>query len=155
MRAPILFKELLPSSNYDYYMCGPGPFMETITKGLAEWGVPDDRVHFEAFGPASVKKKAPAVVEATAAAGAPRHKITFEKAGKSAAWDPTAANLLEFATAQGVAIASGCCAGQCGTCVTAIRTGNVTYAQAPGAKPDPGTCLACVAIPAGDLVLDA
>ena len=149
-----LFKTLLPSSNYDYYMCGPGPFMESITTALTEWGVPDDRVHFEAFGPASVKKKAPPPVTADVAA-APAFQITFGKSGKTVAWDRAAANLLEFATAQGVALPSGCCAGQCGTCVTAIRSGNVTYAQEPGSKPEPGTCLACVALPSGDLVLDA
>lgn len=151
-----LFKELLPSNNYDYFMCGPGPFMESITTALTAWGVPDDRVHFEAFGPASVKKKAAAPAATTAdAAAAPAFKITFGKSNKVVAWDRAAANILEFATSQGVALPSGCCAGQCGTCVTAIRSGNVTYAQEPGSKPEPGTCLACVALPAGDLVLDA
>ncbi len=148
-----LFRQLLPSSNYDFFMCGPGPMMESVTKGLAAWGVPDDRVHFEAFGPASVKKAAPPA--AAAGSAAPAAKITFGKSGKTVEWDRAAANLLEFATAQGVAIASGCCAGQCGTCVTAIRSGQVSYPQEPGSKPEPGTCLACVALPAGDLVLDA
>ena len=148
-----LFKEVLPSSNYDYYMCGPGPLMESITAGLTTWGVPDDRVHFEAFGPASVKKKAPPT--ASVAASAPKVTVTFGKSNKAVAWDPSAANLLEFATAQGVSIPSGCCAGQCGTCLTAIRSGNVTYTQEPGSKPEPGSCLACVALPSGDLVLDA
>lgn len=150
-----LFKEVLPSNNYDYYMCGPGPLMESITTGLTEWGVPDERVHFEAFGPASVKKKAPPPAPAAGAAAAPKITVTFGKSGKAVAWDTAAANLLEFATAQGVAIPSGCCAGQCGTCLTAIRSGNVTYAQEPGSKPEPGSCLACVALPQGDLVLDA
>ena len=148
-----LFKEVLPSSNYDYYMCGPGPLMESITTGLTEWGVPDERVHFEAFGPASVKKKAPPT--ASVAATAPKVTVTFGKSNKAVAWDPSAANLLEFATAQGVSIPSGCCAGQCGTCLTVIRSGNVTYAQEPGSKPEAGSCLACVALPSGDLVLDA
>ncbi len=151
-----LFKELLPSNNFDFYMCGPGPMMETVTKGLAAWGVPDERVHYEAFGPASVKKAAPAaVVAADAADAAAKPKITFGKSGKTAVWDGTAGNLLELATANGVAIASGCCAGQCGTCLTAIRSGNVTYANEPGSKPEPGSCLACVALPQGDVVLEA
>ena len=81
--------------------------------------------------------------------------VTFAKSSKSVAWNPEAGNLLAFAESQGVAIASGCCAGQCGTCVTAIRSGEVTYAQEPGSKPEPGSCLACVAAPKGDLVLDA
>jgi ferredoxin-NADP reductase len=150
-----LFKRLLPSSNYDYYICGPGPMMESITKGLAEWGVPDERVHFEAFGPASVKKKTPPALAADSPAALPVINVTFGKSGKTVAWDRQAANLLEFATAQGVSIASGCCAGQCGTCVTAIRSGSVSYAQESGSKPEPGSCLACVALPQGDLVLDA
>lgn len=148
-----LFKQLLPSNNYDYYMCGPGPLMESITAGLVAWGVPDERVHFEAFGPASVKKKTPP--PAAVVGSAPKINVTFGKSGKTVAWDANAANLLEFAATAGVVISSGCCAGQCGTCLTAIRSGNVTYAQEPGSKPEPGTCLACVAIPQGDLVLDA
>ncbi len=149
-----LFKELLPSNNYDYYMCGPGPFMESITTALTEWGVPDNRVHFEAFGPASVKKKAAAPVTAETSA-APAFKVTFGKSGQTADWNAKFGNLLEFATSLGVALPSGCCAGQCGTCLTAIRSGNVIYANEPGSKPEPGTCLACVALPQGDLVLDA
>ena len=148
-----LFKELLPSSNYDYYMCGPGPMMESVVKGLAAWGVPDDRVHYEAFGPASVKKAAPVAVQAET--GAKPAMITFGKAGKTVAWKAETGNLLAFAESEGVAIASGCCAGQCGTCLTAIRSGEVAYAQEPGSKPEPGSCLACIAIPKGDLVLEA
>src|SRR5690606_27530064 len=53
-----LFKRVLPSSNYDYFICGPGAMMKSITDGLKEWGVPDKNVFFEAFGPATVKKAA-------------------------------------------------------------------------------------------------
>ena len=35
-----LFKEKLPSNNYDYYLCGSIPLMNSITEGLKEWGVP-------------------------------------------------------------------------------------------------------------------
>jgi len=148
-----LFRQVLPSSNFDYYMCGPGPMMESVTKGLADWGVPEDRVHYEAFGPASVKKTA--TMPSIPLSAVVKTKITFGKSGQTVDWDPKYGNLLEFATALGVALPSGCCAGQCGTCLTAIRSGNVTYANEPGSKPEPGTCLACVALPAGDLVLDA
>ena len=54
-----LFKRVLPSSNYDYYMCGPGPMMSSVVEGLIEWGVPEKNIHFEAFGPATVQKAAP------------------------------------------------------------------------------------------------
>jgi hypothetical protein len=39
--------------------------------------------------------------------------------------------------------------------VVAVQGGEISYAQAPGSLPDPGTCLTCLAIPKGDLVIDA
>lgn len=39
-----------PSS--EFYFCGPTPFMKAIYKALKEWKVPEDRIHFEFFGPA-------------------------------------------------------------------------------------------------------
>ncbi|MEO6181975.1 MAG: FAD-binding oxidoreductase, partial [Verrucomicrobiota bacterium] len=57
-----LMKELLPSNNFEYYLCGPGAFMKAITDDLSAWGVPDSAVFYEAFGPATVKKTAPKVI---------------------------------------------------------------------------------------------
>ncbi|MEF2964519.1 NO-inducible flavohemoprotein [Paenibacillus sp. M1] len=36
----------------DFYFCGPLPFMRAINRALKEWGVPEERIHFEFFGPA-------------------------------------------------------------------------------------------------------
>ncbi|OAB46456.1 NO-inducible flavohemoprotein [Paenibacillus antarcticus] len=38
--------------NSDFYFCGPTPFMKTIFKALQEWPIPQERIHFEFFGPA-------------------------------------------------------------------------------------------------------
>ncbi len=38
--------------NSEFYFCGPTPFMKAIYKALKEWKVPDERIHFEFFGPA-------------------------------------------------------------------------------------------------------
>lgn len=38
--------------NADFYFCGPTPFMRAIYKALLEWNVPQERIHFEFFGPA-------------------------------------------------------------------------------------------------------
>jgi ferredoxin-NADP reductase len=149
-----LFKELLPSSNFEFYLCGPGAFMKSITDGLEAWGVPEKDVHFEAFGPATVKKKAatPTPEETLHLA---KINVTFSRSGKSIRWEPSAGNLLDFALAQGIKIDSGCCAGGCGTCVVAIKSGEVNYLKKPDAEPDAGTCLTCVCRPKNDLVLDA
>jgi hypothetical protein len=149
-----LLKELLPSNNFEYYLCGSGAFMKSLTDGLEAWGVPDKDVYFEAFGPATVKKKttAPTLEETVHLA---KINVTFARSNKTVRWEPTSENLLEFAAAQGVKIDSGCCAGSCGSCVVAIKSGAVDYLKKPDAEPEAGTCLTCVCRPKNDLVLDA
>jgi hypothetical protein len=149
-----LFKRVLEVNNFEFYICGPPPMMESLTKGLAEWGVPEEHIHFEAFGPASVRKVAKA--EIAAAENAPGVEVNFVRSNKTVVWSSGAGSLLELAEAHGIRIDSGCRAGSCGTCVTAIRDGKVDYLSG---KPDydieKGSCLACVAVPTGALSLDA
>ena len=35
----------------DYYFCGPEPFMKAINNSLMKLGVPEERIHYEFFGP--------------------------------------------------------------------------------------------------------
>ena len=152
-----LFKRLLPSSNYEFYICGPPPMMDQITKDLEEWGVPESKVFFEVFGAATVKKLTlTASPTATASAeGQVAIQITFAKSGKTLNWQPTAASLLEFAESNGVRIDSGCRAGNCGTCLTALKSGEVDYLVHHGAKLEAGSCLVCISRPKTNLTLDA
>ena len=147
-----LFKKLLPSNNYDYYVCGPPPMMQSITKDLREWGVPEERVHFEAFGPAAVKGRTPA---ATGSEAGGMTDVLFARSGKKCAWKDTDGSLLDFAEANGVQIESGCRAGNCGTCATAVKEGKISYLANPGATVEDGVCLTCIAVPGEPLVLDA
>jgi ferredoxin-NADP reductase len=153
-----LFKKVLPSNNYDYYLCGPPPMMASLFEGLSEWGVPEPNIHFEAFGPATVKKTAavaPEAAAAVAAAATSQIKVTFAKSNKALSWDAGAGSILEFAEANGIAMACGCRAGNCGTCITAVKGGGVKYLREPGDKPEAGSCLTCISVPQADLVLDA
>ena len=144
-------KTFLPSSNFDFYICAPPPMVKDLRKDLAEWGVPKKNIHFEAFGPATVKGcKAKPEKESGV-----KINIQFEKSGKTLVWDPKAASLLDFAELNGVPIDSGCRAGNCGTCLTAVRKGKVELVGEPGSKPEEGSCLACISIPKEDLTLDA
>jgi ferredoxin-NADP reductase len=147
-----LLKRILPSNNYEFYTCGPPPMMDGINKALREWGVPESDIRFEAFGSPSVKATLPTPVAATGEA-APR--VTFTRSGKTIVWSPKDSNILDVAEANGVTIDSGCRAGNCGTCETAIRGGSVTYPLTPGYRNKEGTCLVCVAIPQGEVVIDA
>jgi len=149
-----LLKELLPSNNFEYYLCGNGTFMKSITDGLEAWGVPEKDVYFEAFGPATVKKKA-AQPTPTETVFLSRLNVTFTRSGKTVPWEPYAGNLLDFARSQGVRIDSGCCAGSCGSCLVAIKSGSVDYLKPPDAEPEQGACLTCICRPKADLILDA
>jgi ferredoxin-NADP reductase len=149
-----LFKQLLPSSNYDYFLCGPGPFMNSISEGLTAWGVPGKYIHYEAFGPATVKKTAPPS-SASETALLSKLKVTFGRIGKTVHWNPAAASLLDFAELNGVKIDAGCRAGNCGTCLVAIKSGSVDYLAPTGASAEQGSCLTCICKPKTDLVLDA
>jgi ferredoxin-NADP reductase len=147
-------KTVLPSSNYEFYLCGPPPFMGSLVKGLEDWGVPEKDIKFEAFGPATVKRTPAAQASAEATAGS-NLQVTFSKSEKTVPWSPEIGSLLDFAEEHGVAIEFGCRAGNCGTCLTAIKAGDVTYVNPPGSPPEAGSCLACVSVPKSNLTLDA
>ena len=150
-----LFKKILKSNNYEFYICGPPPMMNQITQDLAAWGVPEKAVFFEAFGPASVKKLVPPPSAVPASAAQPALQVTFAKSGKTFPWKADSTSILDFAAENGVAIDSGCRAGNCGTCITAIKSGEVCYLVESGAKPEAGSCLTCISVPKNNLTLDA
>lgn len=148
-----LFKTLLPSSNFDYYLCGPGPMMKDVTEGLKEWGVPESNIHYETFGPSSVKKIA--AVVAPGAAAPTGYAIQFKKSGKTLNWCGDHTSILDLAEANGISIASGCRAGSCGTCQVAVFSGEIDYIEKCDFETNPGTRLTCIGAPKSDLVLDA
>ncbi len=148
-----LFKKVLQVNNFDFYVCGPPPMMESLTRDLGEWGVPGERIHFETFGPASVKKVADATQVARTPAGG-GFEVAFARSGKTLQWTG-AGSLLELAEANGIRIDSGCRAGSCGTCATALREGQVDYLRKPDAEVEKGSCLVCISVPKTPLSLDA
>jgi len=149
-----LMREYLPSPTYQFYICGPPPMMQAVTADLEAWGVPDSRVHYEAFGPATVKKKT-APAEAANEEQSSGVTVSFARSGKDIAWTPDHGAILDAAEANDVPIDFGCRAGNCGTCLTAIKEGKVSYLSEPGAPIEDGSCLTCIAIPKERLVLDA
>lgn len=157
-----LLRMQLPFKPFHFYICGSSPMLESLVPALDEWGVPDAHIHFEAFGPSSIKRKqSVATAVATSWAGAPDSGtmgagivVTFAKSGKRLTWQPAAGNLLKFAESNGIAVNFGCRAGSCGTCQTAIRAGEVTYSQPPDYDPEPGTCLLCSCTPKTSVTLE-
>ena len=143
---------------YHYFLCGPTPLLETLVPALEEWGVPPARIHFEAFGPASIPRRQPAPSPEPVAKGlasAPEILVTYARSGQQLTWRPDAGSLLDLAEAHDIAIPSGCRAGGCGTCQTRIASGEVSYRQPPDYDPEPGTCLLCVCTPKTAVTLEA
>ncbi len=138
-----LLKSQLPSNNYNFYTCGPGPMMQGLRDGLTEWGVPEENVHDEAF--IAVRK----VVEVGAS------KVELKKSEKTIQVSGEATHLWDLANDAGVEIPYICLDGKCGTCQTAIVSGKVKNIKTPEFKAEAGCCLPCICLPDGDLVLDA
>ena len=152
-----LLRLQLPLKPYHYFICGPTPMMETLVPALEAWGVPGSHIHFEAFGPASIKRKSSAAqaapVEVASTCGS-EIVVSFAKSGKQIPWSSAACSLLDFAEANGISVDSGCRAGGCGTCQTMIKSGEVAYRQAPDFDPEAGSCLLCVCTPKTSLTLE-
>ena len=155
-------RSVLPSNNFDFYICGPPSMMESLVPDLRGWGVPQDCIHTEAFGADSVNAVSAALpVPEVEAAQPPTTQSTsaatvrFCQTEKSVDWSREQSDLLSLAESMGIAIDSGCRAGSCGSCVTAIRSGCVRYLESPEFECDAGSCLPCIAVPDGNLDLDA
>ncbi len=147
-----LLRATLKLMRYQFYVCGPKPMMESLVPGLEAWGVDTGDIHYESFGPATlVKHEKP--MTGPEAVSARTITVTFSKSGTRVPWNPDAGSLLELAEMQGIEVESGCRAGSCGCCQTALETGEVEYSQQPDADVETGHCLLCISRPKGDLTL--
>lgn len=144
-------RRMLPSNNFDFFLCGPPRMMQTLVPELLEWGVPEEAIHFEAFGPASVTMAKDAGL-AERAIGSP---VRFSPHDEPIVWDGGHASLLELAEAAGVPLASGCRAGNCGACRVRVLQGKVAALRRPGLVTPSDECLACISLPDGPVLLEA
>lgn len=147
-----LLRRTLPHGRHQFYVCGPPVMMQTLVPALAEWGVPVADIHYEAFGPASIKLPGAPEVKATDVAAV---EVRFQRSGRTLNWDGRDASLLDFAERHGVAVESGCRSGGCGSCETRLLKGTVQYEHAPDHDVAAGHCLLCVGRPSSPLVLEA
>lgn len=149
-----LLRLTLPHGRHRFYVCGPAAMMRTLVPALAQWGVSQQDIHCEAFGPACVPAAAPRPAPPRQVLAMPV-AVQFRRAGRTLTWDGTDANLLELAERHGVEVASGCRCGSCGSCETRLVAGRVHYVQAPDHDITPGHCLLCVGTPQTAVVLEA
>lgn len=135
----------LPFDDYDFYLCGPTAFMQSLYDGLRALNVPNARIHAEGFGTSSIVRDDAPVMAPAAQVSVP---VMFTESAKEARWNPGDGSLLELAEDRGLSPAFSCRSGNCGSCRTRIVQGEVTYAQAPEFAVPEGEALICCAIPA-------
>ncbi|MBN8489560.1 MAG: DUF4255 domain-containing protein [Burkholderiales bacterium] len=150
-----LLQRSLGAGRHLYYLCGPPAMMQSLVPALLASGVPQQDLHYEAFGPATVPAAAVTAASASASTRSEPLELRFQLSGRTLLWDGRDASLLDFAERQGVALESACRSGGCGTCETRVLQGEVVYAQRPMHEIAPGHCLLCVGRPATALVLEA
>ncbi|PTU30888.1 2Fe-2S iron-sulfur cluster-binding protein [Stenotrophobium rhamnosiphilum] len=145
-----MLREILPFDDYDFFICGPTGFMQASYDGLRQLNIDDERIHAEAFGPASLTR----TTRSTAAPipGPPPSTepvaVAFLSSGKEARWTPDTGSLLELAEARGVDAPFSCRGGSCGSCATRIVEGAVAYTQLPSFKVSADQALICCSVPA-------
>ena len=147
-----VIQRLLSSPDAQFYLCGPGDFMRQLQGGLSAAGVSEEDLRFEAFGPSSVRKVA---AKPSAPATNGQTTVRFDRSGKTVTWPADCASLLELADQHEIPIESGCRAGNCGTCVTAVKSGRFEYVDQPTTDCEDGSCFPCICVPSESIVLDA
>ena len=157
-----LIKSTLPHGYHQFYICGPAPMMETLVPALGAWGVAAADIHFEAFGPASIRTVTSSVIGSADTlqptgqdVNAESFEVQFLQSARTFNWTAAAGNLLEFAEKNGIIVDSGCRAGSCGACETKLISGSVRYADKPEYDFATGNCLLCVGVPLTNVVLAA
>ena len=158
----------LPLANYDFYLCGPGEFMQDMYELCLHLGVPDQHIFAESFGDSTLtRKKALEDVASDAPASQPsqdnaaNHEdkapdsqaaeaalVTFKNTEFEQGWTPDSGTLLAFAEAHGVEAQYGCRNGRCGSCKVKKVSGEVHYITEPVCEHAEDEIVMCCAVPA-------
>ncbi|MDJ0611872.1 MAG: MOSC domain-containing protein [Kiloniellales bacterium] len=154
-----LLKQLLPFDDYDFYICGPTPFMRALYCGLLALDVSESRLNYEFFGPASTlqeeaKPLGPAKVPSAEAELAGGLQVTFARSGVTADWDPSCESILDLAERQGLSPDFSCRSGICQTCISTLVEGEVEYFEEPLDELPSGSVLICCSKPKSNLVIE-
>jgi ferredoxin-NADP reductase/MOSC domain-containing protein YiiM len=146
------------SRKSDFYLCGPGAFLQNMRDGLRDWGAPAENVHTEIFG--SLEASTPGMARVEHIPHLPEGppgsgpSVSFARSGITTAWDAKYRSLLELAEACDVPVRWSCRTGVCHTCMTGLIGGSIRYDPEPLEKAAPGNALVCCSQPDVDVILD-
>jgi len=117
-----------PSS--DVFVCGPGPFMDTVGEGLRSAGVPKERHHQEVFLSLSGDPfEAPEPPRGDAGGVEVDTVVHLDGDTHKFGW-PTGQTLVDVLLERGVDVPFSCRSGECGSCACTVVTGSVDMENA-------------------------
>jgi ferredoxin-NADP reductase len=143
----------------DFYICGPGPFMDLVESSLVGLGVAPGRIFIERFLVEQQEKDAQALAPSADTTSEIPAQVTVILGGKSTVIDYHARDtVLETARRGGLRPPFSCEAGNCATCMAFLKSGTVTM-RANNALTDEevaeGWILTCQSLPSGqDVVVE-
>ncbi len=141
-----------PAAVDGWFICGPGPMMDSAEAALLDRGVERQRIHIERFTadrpPEAVTRE---MAELQTKAAGTSLAVTLDGRTRRVAF--TEANILDSACAAGLPAPFACKAGVCATCRAKVTSGKVEMASRYGLTDEEiaaGYVLTCQSVPAGD-----
>ena len=135
-------------SSAQFYLCGPGPFMQAVKDGLRAAGVADAHIFMESF---DLAEDEPAAEAAPAFDGTNVAKVTVRYRGADYEIEVLESETVHAAAKrQGLNLPFSCKAGFCGLCIARVTAGQVKLKDNLGAISDgqiaEGLTLTCQAL---------
>lgn len=140
-----------------FFVCGPGPMMDSVESALLAREVDPARILIERFttGRPSAAQAAAQAALAASAAGL-SFGVTLDGRRRRVAFDPAAGNILDSARQAGLPAPYACKAGVCATCRARVVSGRVEMATNYGLSAEEvaqGYVLTCQTVPLSDDVI--
>jgi 3-ketosteroid 9alpha-monooxygenase subunit B len=138
-------QEVGPMTDADFYICGPGPFMDVVEKGLGSLGVANDQVFIERFE--SPSDDASVATSPTPAEG-DGHNVTIKLDGtETKIVVGEGETILAAARREGLEPPFACEEAYCGCCMAKVTSGEVEMKMNDGGidqrQIDDGWVLTC------------
>ena len=155
-----LSQTLINLDSFDeFFLCGPEAMISGVSRGLTDFGIKDEHIHYELF--ASSAEDARAIIEKHHARAkkfkGKTSRIELIKGGREYQFDLSAdgENLLDAGISQGADLPFSCKAGICATCKCKLVSGEVEMDIDHGlqeSEVEAGYILGCQAHPISDTV---
>ena len=149
-----------PFTAHTAFVCGPSPFMESVSHSLRELGVPPARIHIERFQSLAENPfdlpafDAAAVVDEAGTGQATALSVELDGVTHEFDW-PRNKKLLDFLLEKGLKAPFSCRQGACSACACILDEGEVKMLNNEILEQDDldeGFVLACQSLPISDQV---